>query len=116
RPHRRRLPGRRERRRAGALALPLHNRRRRLDGEARPGYVTWLTKSEVNALYYNTVAGDIVFRTEAWVGHHPAAAARLVAARARGVGLRTVRILEVGANDARFARELLRELRVRHEA
>ena len=81
----------------------------------QPGYVTWLTKSEVNALYYNTVAGDIVFRTEASVGHHPAAAARLVAARARGVGLRTVRILEVGANDARFARELLRELRVLYE-
>ena len=75
----------------------------------------WLTKSEVNALYYNTVAGDIVFRTEASVGHHPAAVARLVAARARGVGLRTVRILEVGANDARFAREVLRELRVLHE-
>ena len=40
----------------------------------------WLTKTEVNHLYYDTVAGDIVFQTEASVGHHPAAAARLVAA------------------------------------
>jgi hypothetical protein len=78
--------------------------------------VTWLGKSEVNSLYYDTVAGDIVFQTEASVGHHPAAVARLVAARARTLGLKTVRILEVGANDAQFARALLREVRVLHEA
>lgn len=78
--------------------------------------MTWLSKSEVNALYYDTVAGDIVFQTEASVGHHPAAAARLVAARARALRLRSARILELGANDARFARALLRELRVLHEA
>jgi hypothetical protein len=77
--------------------------------------VTWLSKSEVNTLYYDTVAGDIVFQTEASVGHHPAAAARLVAARARALGLGTVRIVELGANDARFARALLCELRMLHE-
>src|SRR4051812_6077538 len=76
----------------------------------------WLTKSEVNHLYYDTVAGDIVFQTEASVGHHPAGVARLISARARSLGKRHVRVLEIGANDAEFARAVLLELRTLREA
>ncbi len=71
----------------------------------------WLTKSEVNARYYNTVAGDIVFATEASLGGHPQAVAKLIAARARGAGLRRIRILEIGANNCAFARAAIMELR-----
>ncbi len=71
----------------------------------------WLTKSEVNARYYNTVAGDIVFATEASLGGHPQAVAKLIAARARAAGLGRIRILEIGANNCAFARAAIMELR-----
>ncbi len=71
----------------------------------------WLTKGEVNARYYDTVAGEIVFATEASLGWHPQALARLIAARARSAGLRRIRILELGANNCEFARAAITELR-----
>jgi SAM-dependent MidA family methyltransferase len=71
----------------------------------------WLTKGEVNARYYDTAAGEIVFATEASLGWHPQALAKLIAARARGAGLRRIRILELGANNCEFARAAITELR-----
>jgi hypothetical protein len=71
----------------------------------------WLTKGELNAHYYNTVAGEIVFATEASLGWHPQALARLMAAQARASGLRRIRILELGANNCEFARAAITELR-----
>lgn len=70
----------------------------------------WLTKAEVNALYYRSVAGEIVFGTEAQSNMHSAAVARLVAFQARRLGKREIRILEIGANDGAFARALRGEL------
>ena len=70
----------------------------------------WLTKSEVNSLYYNTVAGEISFMTEAAVGGHPFAIARLIEHQAADVGRRQVRILEIGANECGFARALINEI------
>jgi hypothetical protein len=73
----------------------------------------WLTKSEINALYYNTVGGEIVFATVAQVSlHHVAAVARLVSLQALALGRREVRILEIGANNCAFAGSLLDQLRV----
>lgn len=71
----------------------------------------WLTKGEVNAHYYGTVAGEIVFATEASRGWHPQAVAKLIAARARAGNLRRIRLLELGANNCEFARAAIIELR-----
>ena len=71
----------------------------------------WLTKGEVNARYYETVAGEIAFATEASLGWHPQAVAKAIAARARAAGLRRIRILELGANNCAFARAAITELR-----
>ncbi|HEX4520228.1 MAG TPA: hypothetical protein VH063_11670 [Gaiellaceae bacterium] len=71
----------------------------------------WLTKGEVNAHYYNTVAGEIVFATEASLGWHPQALAKVMVARARDTGTRRIRVLELGANDCAFARAAITELR-----
>jgi hypothetical protein len=71
----------------------------------------WLTKGEVNAHYYDTVAGEIVFATEASLGWHPQALAKLIASRALDAGLRRIRILELGANNCEFARAAITELR-----
>lgn len=71
----------------------------------------WLTKTEVNAHYYNTVAGEIGFGTEAQAGLHAKAAARLIALQAGVLGKRRIRILEIAANNCAFARALLEELR-----
>jgi hypothetical protein len=71
----------------------------------------WLSKSEVNELYYRTVGGEILFETEASVGYHPSGAARLIAAHAASQGRRQARILEIGANNCSFARAVLYELR-----
>ena len=70
----------------------------------------WLTKSEVNSLYYNTVAGEISFVTEASVGGHPFAIARLIEHQAADVGRQQIRILEIGANECGFARALINEI------
>jgi SAM-dependent methyltransferase len=67
----------------------------------------WLSKDQVNAHYYNTVAGDISFTTEAGGGSHSIAVARLIGARA---GRARIRVLELGANDCAFARLLIEEL------
>jgi hypothetical protein len=72
----------------------------------------WLTKTEVNARYYATVAGDIAFETEASLGYHPGTVARLVLAHAASLGKESVRILEIGASSCLFARALLGELRM----
>ncbi len=72
----------------------------------------WLTKSEVNALYYNAVGGEIVFATEAQAGLHTKAVAKLITLHAQTRGKRAIRILEIGANNAAFARSLLGELRL----
>jgi hypothetical protein len=71
----------------------------------------WLTKSEVNSLYYNTVGGEIVFVTEARAGFHPGAVANLVSHHSATLGKREIRVLEIGANDCAFARALLNRLR-----
>ena len=71
----------------------------------------WLTKSEVNSLYYNTVGGEIVFVTEARAGFHPGAVANLVSHHSATLGKRAIRVLEIGANDCAFARVLLNRLR-----
>jgi hypothetical protein len=76
----------------------------------------WLTKSQVNALYYNTVAGEISFVTEASVGSHPGSVARLIAHHALSLGRTHIRVLEIGANDCGFARELIRDLRKRRQS
>jgi hypothetical protein len=68
---------------------------------------TRLTKSEVNAHYYNTVGGAIVFGTEAQSNVHPLAVARLLAAQARSMGKRQLRIMEIGAASCAFATGLL---------
>ena len=72
----------------------------------------WLTKGEVNSLYYNTVAGEISFVTEAAVGAHPFAIARLIEHQSADVGRRQIRILEIGANECGFARALINEIGV----
>src|SRR5579872_4238701 len=72
---------------------------------------TWLTKSEVNSLYYNTVGGEIVFVTEARAGFHPGAVANLISHHSATLGKREIRVLEIGANDCAFARGLLNRLR-----
>ncbi len=72
----------------------------------------WLTKSEINALYYNTVGGEIVFATEAQASLHAAAVARLISLQALTLGRREIRILEIGANDCAFANSLLKQLRL----
>jgi len=72
----------------------------------------WLGKSEVNARYYATVAGDIAFETEASLGYHPGAVARLILGHAASLGKQGVRILEIGASSCLFARALLGELRM----
>lgn len=71
----------------------------------------WLTKSEVNSLYYNTVAGEIAFSTDARWGGHPLAVANLVVQQSAVLGKRQIRILEIGANDCIFAHALVSELR-----
>ena len=70
----------------------------------------WLSKDEVNSLYYNAVAGQIDFATEAEGGAHSTAAARLVARVADSLGRRQIRVLEIGANNCIFARKFLLEL------
>jgi SAM-dependent methyltransferase len=70
----------------------------------------WLTKGEVNGLYYSEVGGELVFGTEAQRGYHPAAVARLIAAQARVLGKDELRILELGANNGAFAGVLLQFL------
>jgi hypothetical protein len=72
----------------------------------------WLGKSEVNARYYATVAGDIAFETEASLGYHPGTVARLILAHTASRGKQDVRILEIGASSCLFARALLGELRM----
>jgi hypothetical protein len=72
----------------------------------------WLDKSEVNARYYAAVAGDIAFETEASLGFHPGAVARLVLSHAASLGRPNLRILEIGASNGLFARALLAELRM----
>jgi hypothetical protein len=75
-----------------------------------PGEDGWLSKAEVNALYYNTVAGEISFATEAGGGDHSVAVARLVGAQAAALGRSRIRMLELGANHCAFARLLIEEL------
>jgi hypothetical protein len=78
-----------------------------------------LTKAEVNARFYNTVGGEILFATEGQGYLHPLAVARLVAAYATASGKRELKILEIGANNASFATSflmLLTQLRVHNEA
>jgi hypothetical protein len=70
----------------------------------------WLSKDEVNAHYYNTVAGDIAFGTEAGSGSHSVAVARLIGAHAATLGRDRIRVLELGANNCAFARLLIEEL------
>jgi hypothetical protein len=70
----------------------------------------WLSKDQVNALYYNTVAGDIAFATEAGGGDHSIAVARLIAARSASLGRSRIRVLEIGANNCAFAQLLIEEL------
>jgi len=88
-----------------------------LTGEARIPWLllmsdgAWLTKSEVNSFYYNTVGGEIVFVTEARAGFHPGAVANLVSHHSATLGKRAIRVLEIGANDCAFARVLLNRLR-----
>jgi hypothetical protein len=72
----------------------------------------WLDKAEVNARYYAAVGGDIAFETEASLGYHPGAVARLMLAHAASLGKQDVRILEIGASSCLFARALLAELRM----
>jgi SAM-dependent methyltransferase len=67
----------------------------------------WLSKDEVNAHYYNTVAGEISFATEAGGGDHSVAVARLIGAHA---GRAKIRVLELGANNCAFARLLIEGL------
>jgi hypothetical protein len=78
-----------------------------------------LTKAEVNARFYNTVGGEILFATEGQGYLHPLAVARLVAAYANAAGKRELKILELGANNGSFATSflmLLTQLRVHDEA
>src|SRR5260370_30666689 len=80
---------------------------------------TGLTKGEVNAGFYNTVGGEILFATEGQGYLHPLAVARLVAAYANASGKRELKILEIGANNGSFATSflmLLTQLRVHDEA
>jgi hypothetical protein len=72
----------------------------------------WLTKSEVNSLYYNAVGGEIGFATEGQATLHAAAAARLIARHARSLHKTEIRVLELGANNCVFARSVLQELRL----
>jgi SAM-dependent methyltransferase len=74
---------------------------------------TWLSKGEVNSLFYNEVAGEIVFATEGRWGYHPGAVANLIVHQAAALGKRSVRVLEIGANNCAFAGDLLEELRER---
>jgi len=69
-----------------------------------------LTKAEVNERYYQAVAGQIVFGTEGQGVLHPLAVAKLLAAQARALGRRELKLLELGANDASFATSLLKIL------
>ena len=71
---------------------------------------SWLSKDEVNSLYYDTVGGQIAFATEAAGGTHSTAIARLVASIADALGRRQIRVLEIGANNCGFARKFLLEL------
>jgi hypothetical protein len=80
---------------------------------------TGFSKAEVNARFYNTVGGEILFETEAQSYLHPLAVARLVAAYASASGRRDLKILEIGANNCVFATSLLKlltQLRVHNEA
>jgi hypothetical protein len=78
--------------------------------EGNPVADASLTKAEVNAHYYGTVAGEVAFTTDSSLGYHPVAVAKLIAFQAAARGKRTIRILELGANDCVFAHELLNEL------
>jgi hypothetical protein len=69
-----------------------------------------LTKAQVNERFYNTVGGEIVFETEAQGFLHPYAVAKLVAAKARDWGTRSLKLLELGANNSAFATSLLKLL------
>ena len=71
----------------------------------------WLTKAEVNALYYGSVGGEIEFATEAQASLYAPAVASLVTLQARRLGRRRLRVLELGANTGLFARQFFRELR-----
>ncbi|HWE83094.1 MAG TPA: SAM-dependent methyltransferase [Gaiellaceae bacterium] len=73
----------------------------------------WLSKSEVNSLFYNRVAGEILFATEGRWGYHPGAVANLIVHQAAALGKRSVRVLEIGANNCAFAGDLLEALRER---
>jgi hypothetical protein len=67
-----------------------------------------LTKSQVNERFYDTVGGEVVFETEAQGFLHPLAVAKLVAAQARRFHTRTLKLLELGANNCTFATSLLK--------
>ena len=69
-----------------------------------------LTKSQVNEQFYNTVGGEIVFETEAQGFLHPLAVGKLIAAQARTFRNRTLKLLELGANNCAFATSLLKIL------
>ena len=71
-----------------ATGIPWHRRTShwRVAEVRRMAENGWLTKGEVNSLYYNTVAGEISFITEAAVGAHPFAIARLIEHQAADVG------------------------------
>ena len=69
-----------------------------------------LTKAEVNERFYDTVAGEIVFETEAQGYLHPLAVAKLLAAAARERDARELKLLELGANNCAFAVSLLKLL------
>src|SRR5580765_6583144 len=69
-----------------------------------------LSKEEVNRRFYSAVGGEIVFETEAQGFLHPLAVAKLLAAHARTAGKRTLRVVELGANNCTFALSLLKML------
>ena len=69
-----------------------------------------LTKAQVNERFYDAVAGEVIFRTEAQSYLHPYAVARLVAAQSRARGKPRIKILELAANDCTFATSLLKLL------
>jgi hypothetical protein len=68
---------------------------------------TRLSKAQINAQYYDAVGGHVVFGTEAQSNVYPLVVAKLVAAHARSLGKREIRVLEIGASSCDFAGSLL---------